>query len=909
MRGERGLAARLGATAWRLLPAWALAVLIDAVVLPLVGLPWLPLRSLVVSGAALLVLTLGAWTLRQLLVSMVLLLLGGLAMLWSRDQVIPFLETLGRGLGAALEGEEWLSQNPGAVNRAFLVQHQRLLGDLLRIGIALPCWILAARFPRPLLTLFFSLVVISGAAYYNQSGLLGPAFGLLVVVVWLSVAAQRSRAADLAATRMLRLGRESLVVGLLAIALALVPALAIQRLVSPADLYNAGAHAFVDDLTYLLPENWIAPYHFRLFTIRDAGYYPYGTRLGGSVTLNDRPVFDIEGETAGLLRGQSSRIYTGQSWQADREQISFRFENPMFRDRRDAIWPPWTTGPAAEALGSDVELVRQLDYRVTLRSDRLQTYMIGGRATAIELHANQPYLTFIDESGTINATRAFNPGQAYEVTSENLDFGRWFARAAGRTGQLPYAPDAIDTTARQGEWANYLQLPDSAPYRPGGSVYEAAVAVGIRGATSLRLNPETPGQPITSGERGAGAIPQDRLSRVLRLRNWLQSMQYSLEVVDVPEGQDFVEHVLTTQRGYCVYYASALAVMARSLGIPARYVEGFAIGGEREGSVRLANEMTVTNRSAHAWTEVYLDEIGWIPVDGTPGEGLSDTLPEPPIATPTPTPTPEPTQTTEPSAPPPPETTPPVQPPSFEPTQPTAPLPTQPPPSLGDRIARRLPQVFLGLVILALLYLLIQRLLRWRVRRWTRLLHPARMREALPTMAPAGLILLYWDAILMLLREVGLRSLPDDQRLALRRRGLSLREEVRVLSEAPTVREGERLREDLMAQLRLAEEALYGSLQDLPGLERAAVEADGTASSALHTQLYQLASLTERLMDRFTRQRGDRALRRYCIRHSYGRQRLGSGMGQLLRGWGRALRRRLARLRGGGGGGKGARED
>ena len=59
------------------------------------------------------------------------------------------------------------------------------------------------------------------------------------------------------------------------------------------------------------------------------------------------------------------------------------------------------------------------------------------------------------------------------------------------------------------------------------------------------------------------------------LETYLSSnFRYTLTPSNVPSGRDFVEYFLETGEGYCVYFASAMAVMARSLGIPSRMVCG-----------------------------------------------------------------------------------------------------------------------------------------------------------------------------------------------------------------------------------------------------------------------------------------------------------------------------------------------
>jgi hypothetical protein len=103
--------------------------------------------------------------------------------------------------------------------------------------------------------------------------------------------------------------------------------------------------------------------------------------------------------------------------------------------------------------------------------------------------------------------------------------------------------------------------------------------------------------------------------RVMAIRDYLLRFPYTLTPAHVPRGICFVDHFLFVgQEGYCTYFASAMAIMARIAGIPSRYVEGFVLPPTRYH----AEAVTVTNRMAHAWTEVYLEGFGWIIVEATP---------------------------------------------------------------------------------------------------------------------------------------------------------------------------------------------------------------------------------------------------------------------------------------------------
>ena len=82
------------------------------------------------------------------------------------------------------------------------------------------------------------------------------------------------------------------------------------------------------------------------------------------------------------------------------------------------------------------------------------------------------------------------------------------------------------------------------------------------------------------------------------------------------EGFDLVDYLIfESKEGYCTYYATAFAMLARSVGIPTRYVQGFRVPPS-EGEDRFT--YYVYNRNAHAWPEAYIEGIGWIPFEPTP---------------------------------------------------------------------------------------------------------------------------------------------------------------------------------------------------------------------------------------------------------------------------------------------------
>lgn len=110
-----------------------------------------------------------------------------------------------------------------------------------------------------------------------------------------------------------------------------------------------------------------------------------------------------------------------------------------------------------------------------------------------------------------------------------------------------------------------------------------------------------------------GAKTDEEKMKLIR-KYLINNYQYALAVPVTPEKRDFVEYFLTeTDSGYCVYFATATAVMARIAGIPSRYVEGFVTPETYEAG----RDFPVSGERAHAWAEVYYNNK-WQIIESTP---------------------------------------------------------------------------------------------------------------------------------------------------------------------------------------------------------------------------------------------------------------------------------------------------
>ena len=120
---------------------------------------------------------------------------------------------------------------------------------------------------------------------------------------------------------------------------------------------------------------------------------------------------------------------------------------------------------------------------------------------------------------------------------------------------------------------------------------------------------------------------QDHYDAALAIQGWLRdNITYNENIDYPPADQNLVDYVLFQNRqGYCEYYSTAMVMMLRSLGIPARESVGFFSGEYDEGQ----GGFLYRESNAHAWPEAYFPEYGWIRFEPTSARSAPDREPAP----------------------------------------------------------------------------------------------------------------------------------------------------------------------------------------------------------------------------------------------------------------------------------------
>lgn len=302
------------------------------------------------------------------------------------------------------------------------------------------------------------------------------------------------------------------------------------------------------------------------------GYGSNDERLGGSFKMDNTVVFSVITNERGYYRGESKSIYTGKGWQST-------FGNAMPIRGDGSQWLKDPDRLDQYAINKDVKS-KQVTQGIQIENGKFNV-----------LFAQYPLAEIRVNSRSQNV-RSFNPsdwkvfdqlqtGDAYRVVSQVPYYD---PKGIIEREQNP-PPVQLDN--------QYRQLPDALPPR----VVQLA-------------------QQITADKTSA-------YDKAKAIEQYLRS-NYRYQTEDIPypaDNQDFVDQFLfDTKEGYCDHFSTSMVVMARAVGLNARWVKGFT-DGEMDLSANLPDkEMTkyvVRNKNAHSWPEVFIPGTGWVPFEPT----------------------------------------------------------------------------------------------------------------------------------------------------------------------------------------------------------------------------------------------------------------------------------------------------
>ncbi|MGE0228397.1 MAG: transglutaminase domain-containing protein [Dehalococcoidia bacterium] len=288
--------------------------------------------------------------------------------------------------------------------------------------------------------------------------------------------------------------------------------------------------------------------------------------LKSSIRLDGDPLFTVETEASLYLRGATYDQYGASGWRQTEVQ------------QRD----PVDLTVDAAALGTQQT---RAQFREPLRvqvqvNDPIAEERLFAAGDALVADRGVDLLTGPQAEDVVG----FKPSDRLQSGDSYVTVG---TRSAATVDRL------VTASPDYPAWLTdrYLQLPDDLPPE----VRELAREV--------------------AGNDRVPFVVASKIERYLR-----ETYAYSQSVGRRPPLRDAVAYFLfDTQKGYFDYHASAMAVMLRSLGIPARLAIGFAVdAGAADPQSGL---VTLSERNSWAWTEVYFPGYGWVEFNPTPGLG------------------------------------------------------------------------------------------------------------------------------------------------------------------------------------------------------------------------------------------------------------------------------------------------
>ncbi|WP_295836927.1 DUF3488 and transglutaminase-like domain-containing protein [uncultured Microbacterium sp.] len=223
--------------------------------------------------------------------------------------------------------------------------------------------------------------------------------------------------------------------------------------------------------------------------------------------------------------------------------------------------------------------------------------------------------------------------QTTTVTVDQLD-SPWLpvpypaSAVTGLTGEWLGMPQNRTVVTRAGSTRDQVYQVQANVPRPTLEQIRARAAGGAGVDSSLTALPADVPAVIGDTAREVTANATNPYDQLAALQTWFRSsaFRYSLDApVDAGfdgAGLDAVADFLQVRAGYCVHYASAFAVMARTLGIPSRIVIGYLPGTASGIAAQGGTEYTVSSSQLHAWPEAYFEGIGWVPFEPTNSLGV-----------------------------------------------------------------------------------------------------------------------------------------------------------------------------------------------------------------------------------------------------------------------------------------------
>lgn len=292
--------------------------------------------------------------------------------------------------------------------------------------------------------------------------------------------------------------------------------------------------------------------------------------LGGNPNLNNDIVFKVKSSNPGLyLESLSYTTYDGRGWSVGATENASQKAN-------EAVAPE---SQVSQLVRQDVSIVNTPGEELPYLFGAPQIASVSMPATQVSTKNSGSQVAWLSKTG------ALSPGEQYTVYSYVSAADVESLRSVPLPANAPKVPANYDgqpplTYYDPGVLSTYLQLP-------------------------ANLDPN-----ILSLARRVTANSSTMYDKAVALQDYLRS-NYTYDVnIQLPPGQEGVSWFLfrSGNRGFCNYFSTTMAVMARELGMPSRVVAGYTNGVLEPNR----NDRVIRGSDAHSWAQIYFAGYGWV---------------------------------------------------------------------------------------------------------------------------------------------------------------------------------------------------------------------------------------------------------------------------------------------------------
>ena len=352
----------------------------------------------------------------------------------------------------------------------------------------------------------------------------------------------------------------------------------------------------------------------------------------GTINPTTTPVLQVDSPVAMYWKARSYGTYTAKGWLSENTEL------------QPTDWTP--TYSAAQPYEKRFEVTHSLTPNYRTRNLFAGGQIISvDRDVRVETYDSPVYN--IDLSGPLEVGRTY---PKLDIAAVNLDrVLRQSGESAGRAQLAQAVPSGfhLADVIREGNQVQQVALAEILPEQPDtlslrsarkefkqGETYEVTSSVSLARADDLRLAglnyptwtlakytglPAELPQRVRDLGRELTAEAETPYEKAIAIEEHLKTLPYSLSINPPPFDADGVDYFLFEQKaGYSEYFASAMTVLLRTQGIPARMVTGYTVGNQLPDH----DIYVVTDSHSHGWVEVFFPRYGWISFEPTPGASI-----------------------------------------------------------------------------------------------------------------------------------------------------------------------------------------------------------------------------------------------------------------------------------------------